>query len=54
MRKAMSITLVLVLALSGSAFARPVDETGNLDHFQYLDMSGTAKDFAGGEARARK
>jgi hypothetical protein len=47
MRKAMSITLVLVLALSASAFARPVDETGNLDHFQYLDMSGTAKDLAG-------
>jgi hypothetical protein len=44
MRKVMSITLVLVLALSASAFARPVDETSDLEHFQYLDMSGKGTD----------
>jgi len=45
MRKAMSITLVLVLALSTSAFARPVEKTRAFDKFQQLDASGVAKDF---------
>lgn len=44
MRKAMSITLVLVLAFAAAAYARPVDETQNLDKLQYLDMSGRGTD----------
>jgi len=47
MRKAMSIALVLVLALSTSAFARPVEKTRAFDKVQQLDASGVAKDFAG-------
>jgi hypothetical protein len=42
MRKAMSISLVLVLALSATAFARPVDQTLELQKFQALDPSGPA------------
>src|SRR5262245_48789083 len=45
MRKAMSIALVLVLALSTSAFARPVEKTRAFDKFQQMDASGVAKDF---------
>ena len=45
MRKAMSITLVLVLALSTSAFARPVEKTRAFDKFSQLDASGVANDF---------
>jgi hypothetical protein len=47
MRKAMSIALVLVLALSTSAFARPVEKTRAFDKFSQLDASGVAKDFVG-------
>jgi hypothetical protein len=47
MRKAMSIALVLVLALSTSAFARPVEKTRAFDKFQQMDASGVAKDFVG-------
>ena len=39
MRKALSISLVLAVALAGSAFAKPVDMSGSLDKFQYLDLS---------------
>lgn len=48
MRKAMSITLVLVLAMSTSAFARPLDKSRNFDRFQQLDASGVAKDIGTG------
>jgi hypothetical protein len=47
MRKAMSITLVLVLALSTSAVARPADQSRTLDKLSQLDASGVAKDFVG-------
>lgn len=47
MRKAMSITLVLVLALAASAFARPVDKAGTLDKLQFMDVSGQTSDFVG-------
>ena len=47
MRKIMSITLVLVLALSVSAFAKPVDNVGATLKFQYLEPSGPASDFVG-------
>jgi len=40
MRKALSISLVLAVALAGSAFAKPVDLSGSLDKFQYLDLTG--------------
>ena len=43
MRKVMSITLVLVLALSATALAKSVDKTAGLDRFQYMDLSGEAK-----------
>jgi hypothetical protein len=43
----MSITLVLVLALSGSAFARPVDQAGSLEKYMQQDLSGTAREFVG-------
>ena len=47
MRKAMSITLVLVLALSVAAFAKPVDDSGTLDKLMYLDASGQKSDLSG-------
>jgi hypothetical protein len=47
MRKAMSITLVLVFALVGAAAAKSVDQAGTLEKLQYMDLSGSAKDFAG-------
>ena len=42
MRKAMSISLVLVLALSATAFARPVDQTLELQKFQVQEPTGPA------------
>jgi hypothetical protein len=47
MRKAMSFALVLTLALTFSATARPADKTPTLEEFQYMDLSGTTKDFVG-------
>ena len=44
--KTMSITLVLLLALSASALARPENKTRPLDKVQQLNASGVARDFA--------
>ncbi|HYV50830.1 MAG TPA: hypothetical protein VE910_02915, partial [Dongiaceae bacterium] len=42
----LSITLVLMLALSTSAFARPADKSHTFDKVQQLDASGVARDVA--------
>ncbi len=39
MRKALSITLVLVVCITAGAFAKPVDQTGALENFQFMDLN---------------
>lgn len=41
MRKALSITLMLVVALAAVASAKPAEQTGKLDKFMYMDLSKT-------------
>jgi len=47
MRKALSISLVLAVALAGSAFAKPVDKAGSLDKFMFLDLENQNTDLKG-------
>lgn len=48
MRKALSIALVLVLGLSASAWAKPVDVSNSLQKFQYLELNkGKTSDYIG-------
>lgn len=44
MRKALSISLVLAVALAGAAFAKPVDTSNSFDRFQYLDLQNPGSD----------